>query len=234
MQLEAKRHDLGGRATAGVLLGFRTTGAEAELLQPLRAAGDLALRLRMHGQQEMLLWYENEPGWRGLYDEHRLGLGPKVAQAKGQAILLACQAEQGLEDLADESRLRGDLRPPRADGLGAKTLGMDRRSLSEDRILDREPGVVAYAFAQAEAARGPHELALFAAPEHRGRYETALLEWLLKRLRSKVPHNVRALVSAGYPEALTAAWNLGFRTQQVLDQMVLDLEPGAPTEPEAA
>ena len=65
---------LGGRATLGLQLGFRTAGAEVEWLQPLRARGDLALRLRAGVRNEKLLWYENEPGWLGLYDEHRLGL----------------------------------------------------------------------------------------------------------------------------------------------------------------
>jgi len=65
---------LGGRATAGLQLGFRTAGAEAEWLQPLTAGGALAARLRLRIQNEKLLWYENEPGWIGLYDEHRLDL----------------------------------------------------------------------------------------------------------------------------------------------------------------
>ncbi len=65
---------LGGRATLGLQLGFRTAGAEAQWLQPLSARGALALRLRLRGQNEKLIWYANEPGWLGLYDEQRLGL----------------------------------------------------------------------------------------------------------------------------------------------------------------
>lgn len=65
---------LGGRATAGLQLGFRTAGAEAQWLQPFTAGGALAARLALRIQNEKLLWYENEPGWIGLYDEHRLGL----------------------------------------------------------------------------------------------------------------------------------------------------------------
>lgn len=65
---------LGGRATAGLQLGFRTAGAAAEWLQPFTAGGGLAARLSFRIQNEKLLWYENEPGWIGLYDEHRLGL----------------------------------------------------------------------------------------------------------------------------------------------------------------
>lgn len=65
---------LGGRATAGLQLGFRTAGAAAEWLQPFTAGGGLAARLSLRIQNEKLLWYENEPGWIGLYDEHRLGL----------------------------------------------------------------------------------------------------------------------------------------------------------------
>ncbi|NLD43070.1 MAG: GNAT family N-acetyltransferase [Chloroflexi bacterium] len=85
---------------------------------------------------------------------------------------------------------------------------------------------VAYAFAQTNSLRGPHEAALYVAPQHRGRYEAALWEWLLARLRRAVPQHVQTTLSVSHPEALTAAWDLGFRTVRVLDQMALDLQPG--------
>ena len=65
---------LGGRATAGARLGFRTAGSEAELFLPLTADRRLALRLRVGRAEEQALWYQYEPGWQGLYDEHRLKL----------------------------------------------------------------------------------------------------------------------------------------------------------------
>ncbi len=63
---------LGGRASAGVQLGFRSVGGLGELRLPLRGDRKLELQLRVRGVDEQLLWYENEPGWQGLYDEHRL------------------------------------------------------------------------------------------------------------------------------------------------------------------
>jgi len=70
----------GGRATAGIRFGFRTVGLEGELRMPLRADRRLSLRVRLRGYEEQALWYETEPGWQGLYDEHRLKLERSVAQ----------------------------------------------------------------------------------------------------------------------------------------------------------
>ena len=72
---------LGGRATLGLQLGFRTYGVEADARVPLGAASRFSLHLRLRGQQERLLWYENEPGWIGLYDEQRLALDRAEASA---------------------------------------------------------------------------------------------------------------------------------------------------------
>ena len=58
----------GGRASAGLRLGFRTWGAEAELRMPLTVDRRLDLRLRLRAYEEQTLWYEEELGWSGLYD----------------------------------------------------------------------------------------------------------------------------------------------------------------------
>ena len=71
---------LGGRARAGLQLGFRSAGGDAELRLPLRDDGRLDLRLHLRIVDEQLLWYENEPGWQGLYDEHRLTLQRQEAE----------------------------------------------------------------------------------------------------------------------------------------------------------
>jgi outer membrane protein assembly factor BamA len=65
---------LGGRASAGIQFGFRSVGGLGELRLPLRDDRKLELQLRLRGVDEQLLWYENEPGWQGLYDEYRLKL----------------------------------------------------------------------------------------------------------------------------------------------------------------
>ncbi len=99
---------LGGRARAGVQLGFRSVGGLGELSLPLRGDRKLELRLSMRGVDEKLLWYENEPGWQGLYDEHRLTLKrseiglklvwhplPRARLALGLVALAADPAETG-------------------------------------------------------------------------------------------------------------------------------------------
>jgi len=91
---------------------------------------------------------------------------------------------------------------------------------------------VGYAVARTSSLRGPHEAAMYVYPQHRGRHETALWEWLLDRLRTAVAQRVHTLLPASHPEAIEAAWGLGFRTLRVLDQMALDLLPS--TEPARA
>jgi outer membrane protein assembly factor BamA len=106
----------GGRATAGLRLGFRTWGAEGELYLPLRADRSLALRLRLRAYEEQTLWYEPEIGWRGLYDEYRLGL----QRRSGELALIwdpppPLRVELGLAgrttDPLDEARNRDQDRP---------------------------------------------------------------------------------------------------------------------------
>lgn len=70
---------LGGRSTLGFQLGFRTAGAALETLLPLRADASLALRLRLSALSEERLWYEEEPGWDGLFDQYRLKLNRSQA-----------------------------------------------------------------------------------------------------------------------------------------------------------
>jgi len=113
-----------------------------------------------------------------------------------------------------------------------------RYALTTERTIEvvagNGPLVAGYAFAQTNFARGAHEAAMFVAPQFRGRYEGALWEWLLRRLHAGAPRDVRSLVSISHPEALEAAWNLGFHTQRILDQMALDLKPGPAPEQQAA
>lgn len=80
---------LGGWLRAGAQLGFRNIGADAELSLP--RTRNLELRLRLRTVEEQLLWYENEPGWLGLYDEHRLALRRQQA-----SLSMIWRAEAGL------------------------------------------------------------------------------------------------------------------------------------------
>lgn len=88
-----------------------------------------------------------------------------------------------------------------------------------------EGEVVGYAIAEAHAQGGPHEVSLYTRPGRRGRWEAAMLEWLLAHLRAGAARPVRTTISAQHLEALEAAESLGFRTVRVLDQMELDLAP---------
>ncbi|MBC8367658.1 BamA/TamA family outer membrane protein [bacterium] len=70
----------GDRTTLGFQLGFRTAGLSLESWMPLKDDSSLALRLRLSALSEEHLWYEEEPGWDGLFDEYRLGLNHSLAE----------------------------------------------------------------------------------------------------------------------------------------------------------
>ncbi len=71
---------LGDRTTLGFQLGFRTAGLSLESWLPLKVDSSLAMRLRLSALSEDRLWYEEEPGWDGLFDEYRLGLKHSLAE----------------------------------------------------------------------------------------------------------------------------------------------------------
>ncbi len=90
-------------------------------------------------------------------------------------------------------------------------------------VVTTDHRVGAYGCARACSGRGPHELALFALPGHRGEYEVPILEWLLARLSTCETYSVRTVISGDHPEAVAAANEVGFVTTRVLTQMILDL-----------
>jgi len=110
---------LGGRVRAGLQLGFRSAGGDVDLRLPLRSDGLLDLRLHLRGVDEQLLWYENEPGWKGLYDEHRLDLKRQEAELgciwrprEGFRLELGVAARSALPGEAGENRDTNEEVPP--------------------------------------------------------------------------------------------------------------------------
>lgn len=83
--------------------------------------------------------------------------------------------------------------------------------------------IVAHGALATYPMRRPGELSLMVAPEHRGVWERPVLETLLAWWSTQPRADVRATTSASHPEAIEALESLGFRTQRVLDQMVLDM-----------
>jgi ribosomal protein S18 acetylase RimI-like enzyme len=83
--------------------------------------------------------------------------------------------------------------------------------------------LVAYGAMTTFLTRRPCELNLMVMPEYRGAWERPLVETLLARAPAIPLAGVRAATPASHPEAIRALAELGFRTQRVLDQMVLDI-----------
>lgn len=122
-------------------------------------------------------------------------------------------------------------RPRTADdfrrGLGWRLRGLGRYLLSgerrEERVGEAGGRIVALGAMTAYATRRPWEIDLMVAPEHRGTWERPLLEALLARWPLGALADARATTPAFHPEAIEALASLGFSTQRVLDQMVLDV-----------
>jgi ribosomal protein S18 acetylase RimI-like enzyme len=87
----------------------------------------------------------------------------------------------------------------------------------------RHRRIVAYGALTTYLTRRPCELELMVALEHRGTWERPLAETLLARAPVPRLTDARATTPASHPEAIDALAALGFRTQRVLDQMVLEL-----------
>lgn len=83
--------------------------------------------------------------------------------------------------------------------------------------------IVAYGAITTFLTRRPRELSLLVMPEHRGAWERPLVETLLARAPAIPLTDARATTPASHPEAIQTLAELGFRTQRVLDHMVLDM-----------
>lgn len=112
-------------------------------------------------------------------------------------------------------------------GLGWRLRRMGRYLVGGERRTEwvGEDGgrVVAYGALTTYVTGRPYELNLMVAPEQRGAWERPLSEALLTRGRMSPVADVRATTPASHPEVIAALATLGFQTQRVLDQMVLDL-----------
>ena len=84
--------------------------------------------------------------------------------------------------------------------------------------------IVAYGAVTSYLARRPCELQLMVAPDQRGVWERPLAETLLARAPVPRLTDARATTSTSHPEAIEALAALGFRTQRVLERMVLELQ----------
>ncbi len=114
-------------------------------------------------------------------------------------------------------------------GLGWRLRRLGRYLTTGERrdewVGEAEGQVVAFGSMAAFASRRPWELDLMVAPEHRGAWERPLLEALFARRPLGLMADVRATTPASHPEAIDALASLGFKTQRVLDQMVVDVSP---------
>ncbi len=239
---EKEDHTVWTVSNVAVLPEYRGNGIAGQLIDQAiryarsRGARQLSLQVRPDNAGAVALYLHR--GFRTLYTVHELLLHRHNWPVTPEVAPAAIRAPRPGDHRAIQSLLSalGSVggQPParrrttRADWLWRTQLAL-RYALTAERTIEvvacTADGLAGYAFAQTNSLNGPHEAALYVAPQHRGRYELAMWEWLLDRLRSAVPHHVRTVVATSHPEALQAAWNLGFRTQRVLDQMALDLQP---------
>ncbi|MCP4545006.1 MAG: BamA/TamA family outer membrane protein [bacterium] len=75
---------LGGRLGARLRFGFRVVGTELDWRIPLNLGQDLSLDLGLDNYEDQTIWYEEQPGWRGLHHEFR----QKVRHVEGRVMIL--------------------------------------------------------------------------------------------------------------------------------------------------
>ncbi|MBM3187198.1 MAG: GNAT family N-acetyltransferase [Chloroflexi bacterium] len=92
-----------------------------------------------------------------------------------------------------------------------------------EMVAEQDGEIVAFGRVTARLFSGPHELELHVLPAARGDWEALFIDALLGIIPRTPRWQVRATLSASHPEAVRALQQLGFETQRVLDQMLLEL-----------